>query len=155
MIFIIQLLINVFIAKFPVIKCASSFSDAIFVTNHSETLALSHANRGIVLQKLGYYKQAYDDCECALNLNYPNHLKYKLMMRQAVCSLKLENISELESLLSKLSLIELNKGFTDDFCELKKQHNSLISKQMQSGVSKLELDDSGLTCEQNRSNQKM
>uniref|UniRef100_A0A1A9W846 SET domain-containing protein n=1 Tax=Glossina brevipalpis TaxID=37001 RepID=A0A1A9W846_9MUSC len=59
-----------------VLAACRLYTDAIFtaIGTDSVELSLGFANRALALQSFGYYQQAYDDCECALETGYPKKL---------------------------------------------------------------------------------
>ncbi|XP_043482677.1 SET and MYND domain-containing protein 4-like [Leptopilina heterotoma] len=68
------------------IKAWELYSKSIaFAENNSEELALAFANRSAVLVRLEKYSDALKDIEMALKLNYPEHLRGKLLIRKTEC----------------------------------------------------------------------
>lgn len=71
----------------------------------SPGIGLAHANRAAALIAVDNYAAAYDDCEMAKEHSYPKNLLFKVLLRQATCSIFLKNkhnlrrnIEELENL---------------------------------------------------------
>lgn len=94
--------------------------------NVSEELCLAYANRAMALQDFGYFEQAYDDCVCALEYGYPEHLKHKLIMRQAYCAWKLKDPNRLGHHISSLQEIpKLNSNFSTQLEQLQQELNQL------------------------------
>lgn len=94
--------------------------------NVSVELCLAYANRAMALQDFGYFEQAYDDCVCALEYGYPEHLKHKLIMRQAYCAWKLKDANRLEHHISSLQEIpKLNSNFSEQLEQLQQELNHL------------------------------
>lgn len=62
-----------------------------FGENFSEVLALAYANRSYTLFCLSKYTECIEDIDRALQLNYPEHLKAKLICRKAESLLELGN----------------------------------------------------------------
>ncbi|XP_037952758.1 SET and MYND domain-containing protein 4-like [Teleopsis dalmanni] len=110
-----------------VVAATNLYTKAIFAApEKSEALALAHANRATALQELGYYQQAYDDCECALEEGYPSHLIHKVLTRQAYCAWKLKDVDRLSTHLDALSEKKLNESFMDKYKQLRNGLNELL-----------------------------
>lgn len=117
--------------KENVLAACRLYTKAIFAaSNGSEDLALAHANRAIALQEFGYFQQAYDDCECALDQGYPEALKHKIITRQAYCARQLEDATLLKRHLDTLQELSLNKNFVTQL------------EQLQEGLKKLHINKS-------------
>lgn len=92
----------------------------------SVELCLGYANRGMALQDFGYFEQAYDDCVSALEYGYPEHLKHKLIMRQAHCAWKLNDANRLEQHIRSLQDIPmLNSSFSAQLEQLQQELSQL------------------------------
>lgn len=89
------------------------YNDAIYAAldTKGEELALGFANRATALQAFGYYRQAYDDCVCALKFGYPEAMKHKVLIRQTYCSLQMKDLAKVEKHLNELEKLNLNKSF--------------------------------------------
>ncbi|XP_030378645.1 uncharacterized protein LOC115627171 isoform X2 [Scaptodrosophila lebanonensis] len=112
------------------------YTEAILTAeNANNELCLAYANRGMALQDYGYYRQAYDDCACALEFGYPKKLHHKLIMRQAYCAWKLGNLELLEEHIHSLRGMQLNESFQRQLLELQEnvqhltQHKGAIEEQ--------------------------
>lgn len=77
----------------------------------SPGIGLAHANRAAALIAVDNYAAAYDDCEMAKEHSYPKNLLFKVLLRQATCSIFMKNkhnlrrnIEELENLDKTLSI---------------------------------------------------
>uniref|UniRef100_A0A182S782 MYND-type domain-containing protein n=1 Tax=Anopheles maculatus TaxID=74869 RepID=A0A182S782_9DIPT len=69
-----------------------AYNKAIFAApSGSRALALGHANRAVVLIRLGRFREAYDDCQLALDGDYPDEMRLKVCFRQAEC---VENMND-------------------------------------------------------------
>ncbi|XP_071450764.1 SET and MYND domain-containing protein 4-like [Hetaerina americana] len=55
----------------------------------SAEIAVATANRSAALYRLGKYRRALEDIECALSLDFPKGLKHKVLDRKARCMLAL------------------------------------------------------------------
>ncbi|TDG50775.1 hypothetical protein AWZ03_002764 [Drosophila navojoa] len=97
--------------------------------NVHEELCLGYANRGMALQEFGLYKEAYDDCECALEYGYPQKLQHKLIMRQAHCAWQLGDVHKLSEHLSWLEQQQLNAGYVNQLEQLQQQLTKLQEQQ--------------------------
>ncbi|XP_017066553.1 SET and MYND domain-containing protein 4 [Drosophila eugracilis] len=94
------------------LEACKLYTEAVFKAEDAvDELALAFANRGMALQEYGYYKESYDDCANALECGYPEKLRHKVIMRQAHCAWKLENIGFLEEHLFCLEKMQLNETF--------------------------------------------
>ncbi|XP_053965058.1 SET and MYND domain-containing protein 4 [Anastrepha ludens] len=135
------------------------YTQAIFTAHaNTEALALSYANRAMVLQELGYYQQAYDDCCCALETNqYPLRLVHKIKTRQAFCALYLKDTKQLAVHLEELENCNLNDSFIQRLQELqvglKSQINEIrmqpelkeISQEMANSEATIAVDEKSAT----------
>ncbi|XP_037895305.1 SET and MYND domain-containing protein 4 isoform X1 [Glossina fuscipes] len=104
-----------------VLEACRLYTDAIFTAIGVDNMELSlgYANRALALQCFGYYQQAYDDCECALEIGYPKKLYPKIICRQAYCALQLNNAELLTKHLSSLESMHLNENFRRQEQELR------------------------------------
>ncbi|XP_073847472.1 SET and MYND domain-containing protein 4-like [Musca autumnalis] len=105
------------------------YNDAIFAAldcKGGEEVALGFANRAMALQTFGYYRQAYDDCVCALQMGYPLEMRHKIITRQAYCADKHKDVEALKRHLSELEGLTLNESFQKQFEELKESLKQLI-----------------------------
>ncbi|XP_050077118.1 SET and MYND domain-containing protein 4-like [Anopheles maculipalpis] len=71
----------------------------------SRALALSHANRAVVLIRLGRYREAYEDCQLALDGDYPAEKRLKVYFRQAECAESMNDHSKLGPIVDGISQI--------------------------------------------------
>ncbi|XP_061401682.1 SET and MYND domain-containing protein 4 [Musca vetustissima] len=104
------------------------YNDAIFAAldcKGCEEIALGFANRAMALQAFGYYGQAYDDCVCALKMGYPTAMRHKIIMRQAYCSVKLNDAEALKRHLLELEGMSLNDSFQKQFKEFQESLQKL------------------------------
>ncbi|KAI8036269.1 SET and MYND domain-containing protein 4 [Drosophila gunungcola] len=105
-----------------VLKACRLYTGAVFEAEDAEDeLALAFANRGMALQEYGFYSEAYDDCANALDCGYPEKLRHKVVMRQAHCAWKLQQIASLEKHLGCLELLQLNDTFLLQLEDLKEK----------------------------------
>ncbi|XP_071438729.1 SET and MYND domain-containing protein 4-like [Hetaerina americana] len=88
---------------------------ALFAPRNTE-LSMAYANRSAVLAALKYFRDSVADIERAMELNLPDHLKYKLIKRKGECLCQLGNHSEAQkcysyssSLLKSASKLPENK----------------------------------------------
>ncbi|KAL9921141.1 SET and MYND domain-containing protein 4-like isoform 1-T1 [Glossina fuscipes fuscipes] len=104
-----------------VLEACRLYTDAIFTAIGVDNMELSlgYANRALALQCFGYYQQAYDDCECALEIGYPKKLYPKIICRQAYCALQLNNAELLTKHLNSLESMHLNENFRRQEQELR------------------------------------
>ncbi|CAD7013462.1 SET and MYND domain-containing protein 4 isoform X2 [Ceratitis capitata] len=111
-------------------KAGQQYTLAIFAAApYTEALALAFANRAMVLQELGYYRQAYDDCICALETNqYPMRLIHKIKIRQAFCVYYLQDAKKLELHLTELEKCGLNESYKQRVDELQKGLSSIANE---------------------------
>lgn len=71
--------------------CKLYSKSVAFAPKNSDELALAYANRSAVLFRLGKYEHCIKDIEKCLSLNYPNHLKLKILLRKIECFVKLNS----------------------------------------------------------------
>ncbi|XP_030560223.1 SET and MYND domain-containing protein 4 [Drosophila novamexicana] len=109
--------------------------------NAYEELCLGFANRAMALQDFGYYEQAYDDCECALEFGYPKNMQHKLIMRQAYCAWKLGDAQKLGEHIACLEQLELNASFTQQLEQLQQELQLLQSNPPAEEVEQAKLDE--------------
>ncbi|XP_062547054.1 SET and MYND domain-containing protein 4 [Armigeres subalbatus] len=77
-----------------------AYSKAIFAAPRgSSALALAHANRAIVLMSLKRHREAYEDCQLALDGAYPAENRLRVLFRQAECALQMRDREGLEKAL--------------------------------------------------------
>lgn len=78
----------------------------------SKEMALGYANRSAVLLKVKRHKECLDDIQRALQLNYPEESKPKLLIRQAVCFSKLaaDSYIDANNFLRKVPLNDENRA---------------------------------------------
>ncbi|XP_065085635.1 SET and MYND domain-containing protein 4 [Ochlerotatus camptorhynchus] len=80
-----------------------AYSKAIFAAPRgSPALALAHANRAIVLMSLKKYREAYQDCQLALEGAYPAENRLRVLFRQAECALQERDREGLEKALEEI-----------------------------------------------------
>lgn len=80
------------------------YNKAIFTApSGSKALALGHANRAVVLIRLGKYREAYADCQLALDGNYPEDKRLKVYFRQAECVEGMNDPSKLGPIVAGIS----------------------------------------------------
>lgn len=110
-----------------VLAACRLYNDAIYAAldTKGEELALGFANRATALQTFGYFRQAYDDCLCALKLGYPDAMKHKIIVRQTFCSIQMKDVARAEKHLGELEMLNLNKGFEKERQELMKKFEEL------------------------------
>ncbi|XP_073846414.1 SET and MYND domain-containing protein 4-like [Musca autumnalis] len=104
------------------------YNDAIFAAldcKGCEEVPLGFANRAMALQAFGYYRQAYDDCVCALQMGYPQAMRHKIITRQAYCAEKLKDVGALKRHLLELQSLKLNESFQKQLEELKESLKQL------------------------------
>ncbi|XP_017027191.1 SET and MYND domain-containing protein 4 [Drosophila kikkawai] len=122
-----------------ILKACRLYTGAVFeAEDASEELALAFANRGMALQEYGYYREAYDDCANALDCGYPEKLQHKVIMRQAFCAWKLENIEAFEEHLACLEKLQLNEGYERQVKHLKEKLELLKSHKKQTVINETE-----------------
>ncbi|KAH8290213.1 hypothetical protein KR054_001065 [Drosophila jambulina] len=115
-----------------ILKACRLYTGAVFEAEDAlDELALAFANRGMALQEYGYYREAYDDCANALDCGYPEKLQHKVIMRQAFCSWKMENIEHFEEHLVCLEKLQLNENYARQVKHLKEKLNLLKSHEKQ------------------------
>uniref|UniRef100_A0A182LUB5 Protein-lysine N-methyltransferase SMYD4 n=1 Tax=Anopheles culicifacies TaxID=139723 RepID=A0A182LUB5_9DIPT len=82
--------------------------------NGSRAMALGYANRAAVLIRLGRFREAYDDCQLALEGDYPDEKRSKVYFRQADCAVSMDMPSKLgpiiEGIARQSSTQLLSKG---------------------------------------------
>uniref|UniRef100_A0A182Y0H3 Protein-lysine N-methyltransferase SMYD4 n=1 Tax=Anopheles stephensi TaxID=30069 RepID=A0A182Y0H3_ANOST len=84
-----------------------AYNRAIFAAPcASRALALGHANRAIVLIRLGRYREAYEDCQLALDGDYPEEKRLKVYFRQAECAESMNDPSKLGPIVDGLSKLQ-------------------------------------------------
>lgn len=98
--------------KRNVLGACRMYTDAIYAAldTSGDALPLGFANRAMALQSFGYYQQAYDDCCCALKLDYPKKLIHKIFMRQAYCSIKMNKLKIAEEHINDLKKLKVQEG---------------------------------------------
>ncbi|XP_053673613.1 SET and MYND domain-containing protein 4-like [Anopheles nili] len=91
-----------------------AYSKAIFAAPAgSNALALGHANRAVILIRFHRYREALDDCQLALDGNYPETAnKLKIFFRQAECAEKLNDAHTISSIVEGISAIAVNRELT-------------------------------------------
>ncbi|XP_064547966.1 SET and MYND domain-containing protein 4 [Drosophila montana] len=99
--------------------------------NANEELCLGFANRAMALQDFGYYEQAYDDCECALEFGYPKKMQHKLIMRQAYCAWKMGDAQKLGEHVARLEQLELNASFAQQLEQMQQELKQLLQSKPQ------------------------
>lgn len=80
------------------------YSQTVALAPPGELLALGFANRSAALFHLERFPEALDDIHMALSEGYPSKLLYKLFDRQALCLLKLGEVSKARESLQQLLL---------------------------------------------------
>lgn len=124
-----------------VLKACKLYTGAVFEAEAAnEELALAFANRGIALQEYGFFREAYDDCANALDCGYPEKMRHKLVMRQAHCAWKLEDLDVLEKHLSSLEQMQLNESFLQQLENLKNELEILKRKEADATASQQKQD---------------
>ncbi|KAH8234213.1 hypothetical protein KR038_003660 [Drosophila bunnanda] len=119
-----------------ILKACRFYTGAVFEAEDAlDELALAFANRGMALQEYGYYREAYDDCTNALDCGYPEKLQHKVIMRQAFCAWKLENIEAFEEHLACLEKLQLNDGYVRQVKHLKEKLKLLKSSHIKQPVT--------------------
>lgn len=105
-----------------ILKACKLYTGAVFEAEDANAeLALAFANRGMALQEYGFFREAYDDCANALDCGYPEKMRHKLIMRQALCAWKLDHLDMLEKHLSSLEQMQLNESFLQQLENLKNE----------------------------------
>ncbi|EAT40978.1 AAEL007348-PA [Aedes aegypti] len=98
-----------------------AYSKAIFAAPRgSPALALAHANRAIVLMSLKRHREAYEDCQLALDGAYPAENRLRVLFRQAECALQMRDREGLERALEgieKFSEEQDLASFEEERCE--------------------------------------
>ncbi|XP_044004268.1 SET and MYND domain-containing protein 4-like [Aphidius gifuensis] len=79
----------------------------------SEELSLAYANRSAVLFRASLYEDCLLDIERSLKSGYPDHLKTKLYVRQALCFKALKPNSKLEADISMASAMQWLSNFKE------------------------------------------
>nr|XP_029729143.1 SET and MYND domain-containing protein 4-like [Aedes albopictus] len=83
-----------------------AYSKAIFAAPRgSPALAMAHANRAIVLMSLKRHREAYQDCQLALDGAYPVENRLRVMFRQAECALQMRDRDGLERALEGIEKV--------------------------------------------------
>ncbi|XP_053695087.1 SET and MYND domain-containing protein 4 [Sabethes cyaneus] len=83
-----------------------AYSKAIFAAPQgSAALAMAHANRALVLMSLKRFKEAYEDCQLALEGAYPEENKLRIRFRQAECALNIRDRDGLEKALDEIGKV--------------------------------------------------
>ncbi|XP_012286362.1 SET and MYND domain-containing protein 4 isoform X2 [Orussus abietinus] len=94
--------------------------------SRSKELALAYANRSAVLFRFKKYKESLGDIDRALDLDYPDHLKPKLLLRKGVCLRALGEqdyeklFEEAYQLMNRMSIPE-NMGEMNRLDEVRRQ----------------------------------
>ncbi|KAJ6603167.1 SET and MYND domain-containing protein 4, partial [Pseudolycoriella hygida] len=114
-------------------ECVNCYTKAIFAApKGNEVLGMAHANRAAALMKLEYYKEAHSDCKCARLTNYPKSKLFKVLYRQACCSIQLEDLKQLEKDLKEidnlLDELKIRHLHSDSLKKLSIQHEELKEK---------------------------
>ncbi|XP_077494043.1 protein-lysine N-methyltransferase SMYD4-like [Amblyomma americanum] len=68
---------------------SAPFPDTPDAEGHAEEISLGFANRSAAYFHAGKYKRSLCDVRYAIELGYPNHLRYKLYLRKGQCYLRL------------------------------------------------------------------
>uniref|UniRef100_A0A182KF07 Protein-lysine N-methyltransferase SMYD4 n=1 Tax=Anopheles christyi TaxID=43041 RepID=A0A182KF07_9DIPT len=90
-----------------------AYSKAIFAApGGSRALALGHANRAVVLIRLRYYREAFDDCQLALDGDYPEESRLKVLFRQAECAESMGEAYKLAPIIDGIAQIAAKKELT-------------------------------------------
>ncbi|XP_044005654.1 SET and MYND domain-containing protein 4-like [Aphidius gifuensis] len=96
----------------------------------SSELSLAYANRSVVLFKAGFYNECLHDIEHSLKAGYPDYLKTKLHIRQALCFKALKPSSHIETGISMASAMQWlpnlkknnpNYNIKDEYSKMMKQ----------------------------------
>lgn len=87
------------------------------------------------------FKEAYDDCECALEQGYPIDNIHKIILRQAKCALELNDIVRLKFHLDALENLELDQNYTEQMKNLKNRLHEIKNNPL---VPKLEVPQPNL-----------
>ncbi|XP_058818584.1 SET and MYND domain-containing protein 4 isoform X2 [Topomyia yanbarensis] len=66
---------------------------------------MAHANRAIVLMSLKRFREAYEDCQLALEGAYPEENQLRVLFRQAECALQIRDREGLERALEEIGKI--------------------------------------------------
>ncbi|XP_033231350.1 SET and MYND domain-containing protein 4-like [Belonocnema kinseyi] len=102
-----------------------------FASNNTEELALAFANRSAILVHFQKYSEAVKDIDRALDLNYPDHLKAKLLLRKTECLASLgssKTTSAYEETLEWLDKMSLDNSSRMKFKEKFKEKLKDVSK---------------------------
>ncbi|XP_023246232.1 SET and MYND domain-containing protein 4-like [Copidosoma floridanum] len=97
------------------IKAWETYSKSIAAApNKSEELSLAYANRSAVLLRLHRYAECIEDINRALELNYPNKLRGKLLFRKIECLGASENSNDVCKVLDEATSWLENITLEDD-----------------------------------------
>uniref|UniRef100_A0A182PW12 Protein-lysine N-methyltransferase SMYD4 n=1 Tax=Anopheles epiroticus TaxID=199890 RepID=A0A182PW12_9DIPT len=90
-----------------------AYSKAIFAAPEgSRALALGHANRAVILIRLRWYRAAFDDCQLALDGDYPDENRLKVLFRQAECVECMGEPNKLAPIIDGIARIASTKGLS-------------------------------------------
>uniref|UniRef100_A0A4Y0BWH4 Protein-lysine N-methyltransferase SMYD4 n=1 Tax=Anopheles funestus TaxID=62324 RepID=A0A4Y0BWH4_ANOFN len=78
----------------------------------SRAMALGYANRAIILIRLGRYREAFQDCQLALDGDYPDEKRLKVYFRQADCVENMNEPYKLGPIVEGISKISGTKGLS-------------------------------------------
>uniref|UniRef100_A0A6E8VWN5 Protein-lysine N-methyltransferase SMYD4 n=1 Tax=Anopheles coluzzii TaxID=1518534 RepID=A0A6E8VWN5_ANOCL len=88
-----------------------AYSKAIFAApGGSRALALGHANRAAALIRLHRYREAFDDCQLALDGDYPADSRLKVLFRQAECAERLGEPVKLGPIVEDIARVAAEKA---------------------------------------------
>lgn len=59
------------------------------ISNVIPRLALAYANRAVALMNMGFYREAMQDCQIAIDHNYPDNKRDKIYLRVINCASEL------------------------------------------------------------------
>lgn len=87
----------------------------------SSGIGLAHANRAAALLAVDDYAAAYDDCEMAKEHSYPKNLLFKVLLRQATCSIFLKNKQNLRRNIEELETLDKTLAITTKVAEFRRE----------------------------------
>ncbi|XP_058448174.1 SET and MYND domain-containing protein 4 [Malaya genurostris] len=122
-----------------------AYSKSIFAAPRDSTaLAMAHANRAIVLMSLKRFREAYEDCQLALEGAYPEENRLRVLFRQAECALQVRDREGLEKALEEIGKIsneqELATFEIERFKRLQQLADLIAISEVPPGVTDLELN---------------
>ncbi|XP_052892696.1 SET and MYND domain-containing protein 4-like [Anopheles moucheti] len=98
----------------PIVVLAAYNTAIAAAPKGSRAMALGYANRAIILIRVGRYREAFYDCQLALDGDYPEELRLKVYFRQAECVESLDEPSKLGPIIEGISKANDTKELSEN-----------------------------------------